>query len=69
MPTPRRIRLEVEVGKPARERGYYIHPELYGVPEEKQIEWARHPDLMKRLKEHRAKAQASANVAQAAKLR
>ena len=40
--------------KPERERGYYIHPELYGAPEEKSIAWARHPDLMKRMKERQA---------------
>lgn len=25
-------RIQVEVDKPERERGYYIHPELYGAP-------------------------------------
>ena len=44
-------RIQVEVEKPERERGYYIHPELYGAPEEKSIAWARHPDLMKRMKQ------------------
>jgi hypothetical protein len=47
--------LQVEVDKPGRERGYYIHPQLYGAPEDKSIEWARHPELMKRMKELRAK--------------
>jgi len=47
-------RIPVEEEKNARERGYYLHPELYGAPEEKQIEWARHPDLMKRMKERQA---------------
>jgi hypothetical protein len=47
--------LRVEVQKPQRERGFYIHPELYGAPEEKQIEWARHPQMRKRIKEDRAK--------------
>ncbi len=46
--------LQVEVDKPDSERGYYIHPELYGAPEEKGIEWARHPEMMKRMKERRA---------------
>jgi hypothetical protein len=41
----------VEEEKNARERGYYLHPELYGAPEEKGISWARHPDLMKRMKQ------------------
>jgi hypothetical protein len=33
-------------------KGFYIHPELYGAPAEKQTEWARHPQMMKQLKEH-----------------
>ena len=28
---------EVEEDKPAKERGYYLHPDLYGQPEEKGI--------------------------------
>jgi hypothetical protein len=27
----------------------------YGQPEEKQIEWARHPQVMKKMKERREK--------------
>jgi len=42
----------VEEEKAARLKGFYIHPDLYGAPAEKQIEWARHPALTKRLKEH-----------------
>jgi hypothetical protein len=45
-----RNRIPVEVEKSERERGYYIRPELYGAPEEKSIAWARHPELMKRMK-------------------
>src|SRR5215210_7374935 len=30
-------RIEVEDDKPAKERGYYLHPDLYGQPEEKGI--------------------------------
>jgi len=44
-------RIPVEEEKNARERGYYLHPELYGAPEERSVAWARHPDLMKRMKE------------------
>ncbi|HEV2423635.1 MAG TPA: hypothetical protein VGZ29_02285 [Terriglobia bacterium] len=51
---------QTEVEKPARERGYYIHPELYGAPPEKSIDWARHPELMKRLKADREKQPATA---------
>jgi hypothetical protein len=54
--------LVVEVDKPANERGYFIHPELYGAPAEKSIEWARHPELMKRIK---AKREEQAKEAQA----
>jgi hypothetical protein len=30
-------RIRVEEDKPAKERGYYIYPDLYGQPEEKGI--------------------------------
>src|ERR1017187_953829 len=46
--------LVAEVEKPANERGFYVHPALYGQPEEKQIEWGRFPEKMRRLKEKRA---------------
>jgi hypothetical protein len=39
-----------EQEKPAAERGYYLHPELYGQPEERQIEWARRPKAMQQMK-------------------
>jgi hypothetical protein len=45
--------LVVEQSKNARERGYYIHPELYGAPEEKGIEWARNPKWMQQVKQLR----------------
>jgi hypothetical protein len=44
------------VDKPEEQRGYYIHPELYGAPEEKGIEWARHPEMMRRMKARQTKA-------------
>jgi hypothetical protein len=47
--------LVVEQEKDARLRGFYIHPELYGAPPEKQIEWARQPQMMKKMQEARAK--------------
>jgi hypothetical protein len=46
-------RTPVEAEKNDRERGHYLHPELYGAPEEASIEWARHPETMKRIKEMR----------------
>src|SRR5258708_25490578 len=53
-------RIPVEEEKNARERGHYLHPELYGAAEEQSIQWTRHPELMKRIKEHQAKLTASA---------
>jgi hypothetical protein len=47
-------RIPVEEQKDAHERGFYIHPELYGAPAEKQIEWAHNPELMKRMKQRPA---------------
>jgi hypothetical protein len=38
-------RIPVEQDKPADEQGYYLHPDLYGEPEEKSILHVRHPDL------------------------
>jgi hypothetical protein len=51
--------LVVEQEKEARLRGFYIHPELYSAPEEKQIEWARNPEWMRTIKEMRAKQHSS----------
>lgn len=47
--------LQVEVDKPENERGYYIHPELFGAPPEKSIEWATHPDAMREMRKMRQK--------------
>jgi hypothetical protein len=52
--------LVVEQAKNARERGHYIHPDLYGAAEEQSIEWARHPEMMKRMQETRARQLAAA---------
>lgn len=57
--------LAVEVDKPANERGYFIHPELYGAPAEKSIDWARHPELMKLIKEKREKQDKEAQAMRA----
>ena len=45
----------VEEEKNQHERGYYIHPELYGAPEEKGVEWARNPAWMLQVRELRTK--------------
>jgi hypothetical protein len=49
-------RIPVEEEKEARMKGFYIHPELFGAPAEKQIEWARHPKVMKQLQQTRQQA-------------
>jgi hypothetical protein len=40
--------LVVEQPKPDNEKGFYLNPEVYGQPAEKQTQWARRPQLMKR---------------------
>ncbi len=52
-------RIPVEQKKPELERGFYLHPELYGAPEEKGVLWARDPKAMKQWKDARTKAAAS----------
>jgi hypothetical protein len=52
-------RIPVEQQKPQLERGFYLHPELYGAAEEKGVLWARDPKAMKQWKEARTKAAAS----------
>jgi hypothetical protein len=47
-------RIPVEEEKPAIEQGSYLHPDAYGQPEEKSVEWARNPDMMRQMKEERA---------------
>jgi hypothetical protein len=39
-------RIPVEEEKPVQERGYYLHPELYGQPLQKSTAWAQHPEVM-----------------------
>jgi hypothetical protein len=46
-------RIKVEVEKSERERGYYLHPEVFNQPQEKSIEWALHPEMMQKLKQQR----------------
>jgi len=55
--------LVVEQAKDARERGHYIHPELYGASEQQSIDWARHPEMMMRMQKIRAKQQATIRAA------
>jgi hypothetical protein len=43
--------LLVEEDKPSRERGYYLHPELYEQPADRSIGWARFPEQMRLISE------------------
>ena len=49
-------RIQVEVNKAEKERGYYLHPGAFGKSEEKGVEWARNPELMRQVKETRTAA-------------
>ena len=46
-------RIPVEEQKASRERGFYLHPELFGAPADKNIAWARHPEQLRRMKNRR----------------
>jgi hypothetical protein len=48
-------RIRVEEEKPEAEQGHYLHPELLGQPEERGVEWARRPEIMKQMKGEREK--------------
>jgi hypothetical protein len=48
-------RVPVEEEKTERERGFYLRPEVFDQPEERGIEWARHPEMMRQMKEQREK--------------
>jgi hypothetical protein len=45
--------MQVEVDKPEQERGFYLHPALYGAPEQKGILWAIAPKAMEQWKRSR----------------
>ena len=50
-------RVKVEEVKAEKERGFYLHPEVFNQPEEKSIDWARHPEMMQRIKQQRLEAE------------
>ena len=53
-------RVQVEELKDERERGFYLHPELFGQPEQKSIEWATNPEGMRALQQTRERARQQA---------
>lgn len=54
-------RISVEVPKTEQERGFYLHPELFGAPQEKSIAAARHPGMQSFLKKQSAQQHSSAS--------
>jgi hypothetical protein len=50
-------RIPNEEMKSETEKGFFLHPDLYGKDEEKGLDWARNPELMRQLKQQREKAQ------------
>src|SRR5262249_35570101 len=46
-------RIKVEVEKDDRERGFYLHPEVFNQPEERGIQWVQHPEMMQQTKQRR----------------
>jgi hypothetical protein len=44
-------RILVEEDKPAEEQGFYLHPTIFGQPQERSILWARHPEAMRTTQE------------------
>ncbi len=48
-------RIPVEEEKPAAEQGFYLHPGLFGAPEEQGIQSATSPELMRQMKAEREK--------------
>jgi trimeric autotransporter adhesin len=55
-------RIPVEQEKTGRERGSYLHPELFGAPPEKSIAWALHPEALKKMSAPRPKPIAPKNL-------
>jgi hypothetical protein len=51
-----RYRIPVEELKSKEEQGSYLHPEVFGQPEEQGVQWRLRPEMMKRMKEAREKA-------------
>jgi hypothetical protein len=52
---------KVEEDKPKPERGTYLNPAAYGQPDEKGVEWARNPEIMKQMKQQREVERVGAN--------
>ena len=49
----RKHRFTVEEDKPEGERGYYLSPEALDQPQERNVAWARNPELMQKARQQR----------------
>lgn len=49
-------RIPVEEHKSEKERGHYLHPEVFGQAEERGINWANQPDQIREMKQRRLEA-------------
>lgn len=50
-------RIPVEEVKPEKERGFYLHPEAFGKAEERGINWALQPEMMREMKQRQLEAE------------
>ena len=50
-------RIPIEEEKSEHERGYYLHPTAFGQPEEKSLQWARRPEMMRQIQSQRQEAE------------
>jgi hypothetical protein len=50
-------RIKVEEDKSERERGHYLHPEAFRKDEERGVDWANNPELMRKIKQSRPEAE------------
>ena len=57
-------RIKVEEAKSEIERGHYLYPEAVGKDEERGVEWANQPKLMREIKQHRLAAEQQARQPQ-----
>jgi hypothetical protein len=46
-------RIKVEENKTEKERGFFLHPEAFGKAEERGVDWANQPELMREMKQGR----------------
>ena len=50
-PWAQKNRIIVEEQKSSKTKGFYLNPKAYGLPTTKSVEWALHPEMMKRTQE------------------